>query len=330
MPWRPMFWYNRENRPRRRKGFVAVEIRKIYLAGLGAIGGSYAARLMETDPDSIRIIVDRERRSRYERLGIAINGKAYPFRYVTPEESAEPADLILIAVKQYDLGECLAEIRPFVGEGTIILSLLNGITSEEIIGRSFGADRLLYSFVVGTDATREGNATTYSRLGTIVFGERFNQAPSAKVAAVKDLFDRTGIPYRIPEDMLRELWWKFMMNVGINQVSAVLRAPYGVFLRVPEARELMEAASGEVLALAERLGIDLRREDIQDYLRILTTLSPEGKTSMLQDVEAGRRTEVDIFAGTVAELGRKHGVATPVNDCLLRMLHAIEATYPRA
>lgn len=115
-----------------------------------------------------------------------------------------------------------------------------------------------------------------------------------------------------------------MMNVGINQVSAVLKADYGVFRDIIEARELMEMASLEVVAVAEKAGIDLTREDIAKYIAIANTLSPGGKTSMLQDIEGKRKTEVDIFSGTVIDLGKKYGVNTPVNSMLYKMIKTLE------
>ena len=133
-----------------------------------------------------------------------------------------------------------------------------------------------------------------------------------KVEAVKELLEKSNIPFNIPKDMLREFWWKFMVNVGINQISAVLKAPYGVFQRVKEAEELMITASNEVVQLSRKAGINLKDDDINEFIKVLSKLAPEGKTSMLQDVEAKRKTEVDIFAGTVIELGKKYGVATPV------------------
>ena len=115
-----------------------------------------------------------------------------------------------------------------------------------------------------------------------------------------------------------------MLNVGVNQVSAVLRAPYGELIREDHARELMFEASREVVKIARKARIQLSEEDIQKYAAIIASLSPEGKPSMLQDVEAGRKTEVEIFSGTVIELGQKYGVPTPVNDMLFRLLKAIE------
>ncbi|NLY90893.1 MAG: ketopantoate reductase family protein [Firmicutes bacterium] len=304
-------------------------IRRVYLIGLGAIGSAYAAKMAEVEPGLVKVIVDAKRRAAYQQQAVMVNGVPYRFPLVTPEEAVEKADLILIAVKGYHLAEAALAIKPFVGEGTIILSLLNGITSEEELGRLYGPEKLLYSFVVATDATREGRATRYSTLGRIVFGERENKVYSSKVQMVKELFDRTGVPYEIPGDMLRELWWKFLLNVGVNQVSAVLRAPYGAFHKVEEVRALTAMACREVVQIARRIGINLKEDDIAGCLRVIDGLAPEGKTSMLQDVEAGRKTEVESFAGAVVALGEKYGVPTPVNACLKLMITAIERTYPQ-
>ena len=111
-----------------------------------------------------------------------------------------------------------------------------------------------------------------------------------------------------------------MINVGINQVSAALRAPYGVFQIAGEARELMESAMREGVLLASRLHISLTEADVTEWYAVLRGLNPEGKTSMLQDVEAGRKTEVEMFAGKVIELGRRLCVATPVNERLFDMI----------
>ncbi|MCX7710151.1 MAG: ketopantoate reductase family protein [Clostridia bacterium] len=299
-------------------------IQSVYISGLGAIGSAYAAKLFEMNPACVKVIVDTERKKRYSKDGITVNDTAYAFDYIVPEDDVTPADLIIIAVKQHHLEESIKSVQKFIAEDTIILSLLNGISSEEILGKVFGTEKLLYSYVVGTDAVRETTNTHYSKIGQIVFGEPKNTCLSPKVAAVKELFEKAGIPYSIPEDMLRSQWWKFMLNVGINQVSAILRAPYAVFQHPGEALELMKLASREVVALSQKKGINLKEEDIEEYVRVIKTLSPGGKTSMLQDVEAGRKTEVEIFSGTVIELGQQYGVPTPVNDVLFKLIRSIE------
>ncbi len=300
------------------------KIETIAVAGLGAIGAAYASKLYDINPQSVKFIANQERAERYRRTGFTINGKPYDFNYVQPEEKGMPVDMIIVAVKFHDLPQVIEDIRNYVEKDTMILSLLNGISSEKILGSVYGMEKMLYGSCVGIDAVREGSVISYTNIGKINFGEKQNATLSSRVEAVKELFDQAGIPYHIPEDMLRTLWWKYALNVGVNQVSAVLKAPYGVFHEMEDARELMKMAMEEVFILSQKEGVNLKSEDMEEFFKILNTLAPEGKTSMLQDVEAGRKTEVEMLAGTVMNLGKKHGVKTPVNDMLFRMIRVLE------
>jgi 2-dehydropantoate 2-reductase len=212
-----------------------------------------------------------------------------------------------------------------VGERTTILSVMNGLDSEATLGAVYGMDRLLYAVSVGIDAVRQKNCVTYTQPGTLYFGEATNTPPGERVRRVGALLDRAGLAHQTPPDMMRMLWWKFMVNVGVNQASAVMRAPYGVFQRSPEAQALMEALMRETVDLAQAEGIDLTARDVQEWYPVMNGLSPTGKTSMLQDVEAGRKTEVEMFAGKVVELGAKHGIPTPVNQTVLQIIHVLES-----
>jgi len=300
------------------------KINSVYIVGLCAIGGMYASRLQEIQSATVKVIADRERIERYRNETVTVNGKPCFFDYIIPGDENPPADLIIIAVKSITLGQAIQDISGFVGKETIVMSLLNGISSEELIGQQVGMEHLLYAFGLGMDAMREGTAVNYTNMGRIVFGEKENRVLSERVLAVKDLFDQAQIPYRIPEDMLHAMWFKFMLNVGVNQASAILRAPYGVFRKNMEARDLMVAAAREVVQLSQKCGINLNDDHITEFLSIIDGLDPNGKTSMLQDIEAGRKTEVDIFAGTVMELGRKYKTTTPFNDVFYKIIRAME------
>jgi 2-dehydropantoate 2-reductase len=303
-------------------------LKNVYLSGLGAVGATYASLFYDKGKHSIKVIVDEERFSRYQRDCIHLNGKRYDFDYVLPQQASEPADLIIIAVKGGQLQESIDNIRPFVGRDTILMSLLNGISSEDVLEQAFGQEKILHAFCVATDAVREGTRIQFSKYGQIVFGDHYDRH-SEKVEAVKALFDSNNVPYRVPNDIRREQWWKFMMNVGINQLSAILRASYGVFTDIEEAQKLLFMACREVLPIASREGITLTEEDIAGFIPIFKQLAPDSKTSMLQDVEAGRKTEVESFALAVIALGKKHGIPTPVNDVLYYMIRTIEKTYPK-
>lgn len=300
------------------------KIETIALCGAGAVGSVYAEKLHDLQPSAFTVIAGGARRVLLEREGLTVNGRRFPVRCRAPGEAGLPADLLLVAVKRHQLAAAVADVSAAVGAETIVLPLLNGIGAEAALAAAFGGDKVLHGFVVGNDVVRDGTRTRYTRIGRLFLGAASNDRGDARVLAAQALLERAGIPNVVPEDIHREQWWKFVLNVGVNQVSAVLRAPYGAFAAVPEVRELTRLASLEAAGLAAREGVALGPDDVERIFPILATLAPDGKTSMLQDVEAGRKTEVEAFAGTVVELGRRHGVPTPVNTLLLRMIVALE------
>ena len=304
-------------------------IKKVSLIGLGAIGMSFGQKLQELDSEILTVIADQKRIETYSQQPFVVNGKPVQFHYVTPEKPVEPADLLLIAVKHHHLPEALDAIQHHVGKNTTILSLMNGITSEEIIGQRHGMEKMLYGVCIGIDAVRDGGQTTYQNMGNIYFGEQKNPTLSSRVNAVKALFDAAEIPYEIPEDMLKTMWWKYMANVGINQPSAILEASYGAFQDIPELNTMMEETMKEVIALANAMEVNLTLADIDKFHDIINSFAPEGKTSMLQDIEAGRKTEVDMLAGTMMELGEKHNVPTPYNRMMFHMIRTKEKMNKR-
>ncbi|MHC6180317.1 ketopantoate reductase family protein [Clostridium sp. JNZ X4-2] len=299
-------------------------IKNIAAIGMGAIGCAYDSKLYDLNPAGLKVIAGGERAERYKKNGFIINGKRYDFTYVDPEEKTEPADLIIVSVKSYQLCQAVEDMKNQVGKDTIIISLMNGITSEEIIGKKYGMDKMLYALCIAIDGNRKGNEISFSSYGNIVFGEKTNNIYSEKVQRIKELFDRADIAYSIPKDMMHSLWYKFMINVGINQASAVVRENYGVFQFVGAAKELMESAMWEVVRLSKKIGINLSGGDIEKWNKVLASMPPRSNTSMCQDIEYGRKTEVDIFAGTVCRLGEKYGVDTPVNRTLLNIIKAVE------
>lgn len=119
-------------------------VNKISIIGLGAVGCTYASRLHDMDANCVTIIADSDRIDRYKRNKYIINEKTYDFNYVSPDEKYEPADLVIVSVKFNNLKQAIKDIKNHVGENTIILSLLNGISSEEIIGKIYGMNNLLY------------------------------------------------------------------------------------------------------------------------------------------------------------------------------------------
>lgn len=297
---------------------------KVCVIGPGAMGSFYYWKFQQAGFDQTALLAGGERAKRLLDNGVRINGHTVPAQVVAPEDTGYQADLILVAVKYHHLDQVVADMENLTAENTLILSVMNGIDSEEILARTFGWDKVLYAIALGIDAQREPDQVRVTNEGTIYFGEQRNEQFTPRVKRVEELFTAAGIAYKIPEDMIRVMWWKYMINVGVNQVSAVLRAPFGTFQKSEEAKDLMQEAMQEVIKVAAAKGIQLGAEDIQSWLQVMDTLDPEGRTSMCQDVMAGRKTEVEMFAGTLLTMGRNLSIPTPLNRYLFRFLRAIE------
>jgi 2-dehydropantoate 2-reductase len=309
------------------------KINSVLLAGAGAVGLTVASAIYNYAPECLEILAGGERLERYRRDGLFINGSRIDFKFAEiPAPESQPVDLILIASKYHHLHQIIADIKPFVGSDTVIMSLLNGISSEEIVGEAYGTERLPLAMILGTDAQHSGSHTTFTQRGIIHFGDKDGNQ-TGRDLAIAEFFTRAGVPHQYHQnDMKKTLWYKFMINVGANQVSALLRLPYGPFkknspMSVPEAQKLLESAMREVIAISKAEDINLNDSDIENWDKTVATLSDTGYTSMCQDVLAGRKTEVELFALTVMEYGKKHRIATPINEALYRTIRVIEETY---
>ncbi len=303
-----------------------MEIKQVAIIGLGALGILFGTQIAKNIGDDLTVIADARRIDRYRINGVSCNGESCHFHYKTPEQ-AEVVDLVIFAVKINGLNDAIAAVRPCVGPDTLMLSLLNGITSETIIAKAFGEAHLIWACAQGMDTQKAGNALSYTNAGIICFGNRADDLPSEKVQRVRRFFDRVGIAYQIDNRMDRKIWAKFMLNVGVNQVVSVCGENFGSVRKPGMARDLMIAAMAEVIPVARKEGVDLNEADITYWLGVVDSLSDAGKPSMRQDVEACRPSEVALFSGTVVALGQKHGIKTPVNTMLYEKIMAIEKDY---
>lgn len=293
----------------------------ILLIGLGAIGTLYAAALHTAPGIRFRVLVDKKRLAHYKENGVFLNGEPLAFDWITPDEAdGEKADLILIATKSNGFCSALEMLTPFVGEDTLVLPLLNGITAPKVLQKRFGRKEALYGFFLGHASIRQGTRVCHDGVGKLYFGNAENYHISPGVKRIGELFDRAGIAYEIPGDMKSALWKKYVLNVGVNQASALFRADYGTLQKNPDmldfARRLME----EAVSVAEKAGVNGTEEMLQSAMDVILSMPPEAKTSMLQDILSSRPTEVDLFAGTLCKLGERYSVEVPCNEEVLKKL----------
>lgn len=300
-------------------------MKKVALIGLGAMGVLYSDLLYRAFQDDFFVIADEKRIARYEAEGVYCNGTRCQFPYRSAAE-AELVDLLLVGVKFGGLQAAITEAAPFVQQGTVVISLLNGISSEKILQQAFPQAHVLYCIAQGMDAVKDGNQASYLHKGVLVLGEA-DGSHSEALQAVGKLLDKAEIPYMISDAVIRKLWSKLMLNTGINQVVMVQKGTYATVQQPGTARDMMIAAMREVMQVANAEGIDLNEEDVQGWLQIADGLNPDGMPSMRQDGLAKRYSEVELFSGTIIPLAQKHHLAVPTCTMLYQQIKEIEAEY---
>ncbi|MDD7408961.1 MAG: ketopantoate reductase family protein [Anaerovoracaceae bacterium] len=292
---------------------------KIGITGMGAIGLLFGSQLADKyGKENVIFIADKDRVERYKNEDIKVNGEKREFSFATPDDVPQ-VDLLIFAVKNYSLEDAIENARWAVSRDTIVVSFLNGVTSEEVIAKQLHPFHLLYSTVQGMDATKEGSSLSYTTTGSVTIGEKNNEKTEALEKAVKILED-AGIKVEVPDDIIHSMWSKWMLNCGVNQACAIAECGYGGVQKGGIARLAMLNAMNEARMVANLEGIDITEEEENKWVDLLETLDPEKEPSMRQDTKAGRPTEVECFAGLVKKLGARHKVGTPMNDNLYTTL----------
>ena len=302
------------------------KIRHTAIIGMGALGLLYGQQIQEVlGNEAVTFVMDEERYERHRDDVYEINDKVTNFN-VTCASVMKPVDLVIVATKSTGLESALDVMAPVVGKDTIIISVLNGISSEGIIAERFGAKRVLGCVAIGMDAMREGSKLQYCSKGRLQIGTLVNDQEEM-LDRVVSFFEEIGQTYEVKEDIMQAMWSKFLLNVGVNQTCMVYETTYAGVLQEGEAREQMLGAMQEVLKVGQAEGIDISEADLQRALMITGGLKPDGYPSMRQDAIAHRASEVELFAGTIVRLAKKHEIAVPVNSYYYEKIKGMEETY---
>lgn len=296
----------------------------ITIIGMGALGILFGDILTASlGRDAVTFLADEQRIQKYRQDGVFCNGRACDFQM---SNQASCADLLIFAIKGNGLYDAMESSKSAVGENTIILSLLNGISSEEILARYFPKGHIVHCIAQGMDAVKLGNKLTYSHKGELRIGTP-DPALSPFVERATEILKCGGVPYVVEEDILHRLWSKWMLNMGVNQIVMVNEGTYGTVQCPGEPRDTMIAAMREVVKLSEYAKTGVTEDDLTFYVNLLDTLDPNGMPSMRQDGIAHRYSEVELFAGTVIKKAEQYGVSVPVNQMLYRRVKEMEAAY---
>lgn len=321
-----------------------MKITSVSLFGAGAVGSYFVWGFSHKPEIDFCVIASGERKSRLEKDGLIINGEHYFPTVRTPKE-AKGADLMIVSTKYDGLLAGLDEIEAATGEQTVIMSVMNGVDSEELIGERVGMEHMLFS-LIKIASRRNGGTVTFDpeKVWGIVYGEAsyrrtdaVNNAfdtesssdsmaqqmyPSERMQAVAEAFDGTGMHAYMSDHILKEIWEKFAFNVSFNLPQAILNCGIGAYNDSVHADWLRMRLRGEVATIAAAKGIDIM--ELSDLERTKHPSPPAARYSTLQDLDENRHTEIDMFAGAVVRMGDELAIPTPYNAFAYHAIKALE------
>jgi 2-dehydropantoate 2-reductase len=288
---------------------------RILVLGAGAVGGYFGGRLAEAGRD-VTFLVRAPRAASLAETGLRVDSALgdfqVPVNVATADRVGGPYDLVLLTAKHYDLDTAIDTIRPGVGPGTAVLPLLNGLVHLDRLEAAFGADRVLGGVAyVGAVLLPDGSIRHVNRMSGIAFGER-GGGISERAKAIEQQFANTPVAAPANDNILQEMWEKFVMMGAMAGMNCLMRGNVGEIVATEEGEALMVEALAECRGVAEAAGFAPRTQARERVQALLTEHGSVNSASMRQDLEAGRRTEAAAIVGDMLRRACRFGVSTPL------------------
>jgi 2-dehydropantoate 2-reductase len=284
------------------------------IVGAGGVGGYFGARLARAGVP-VTLLARGSHRDAIQRDGLQIRSTVegeYTVKVEVVErlDGRPPADVVLLSVKSFDTEAALTMVEPALGPDTTVLSLQNGVVNLELVQARVGAARTLggaaYVF-----AERVAPGVIAHRFGgRIAFGE-LDGRTTPRAERVRDAFTTAGVPVELSPDIRRVVWEKYLLICAQAGVTAVTGCPSGVLRTIPETWRLYRLLLEELAALAAAAGVELGADVVDRVLGAAAALGPQTRSSLADDLAAGRRLELEGLHGYAVRLGQRLGVATP-------------------
>ncbi len=309
---------------------------KVAILGTGALGGVIAGCLADTEAELV--CVSRGRTAEILQSGLTIftpEGSVEMIpgdRYSVIDSESGPlnenmcnsCDVVIIAGKADSTSALSSIAEDIVADGGFVVSIQNGLGNAGII-----ASRVGWRRVVGGSTThsawRDGEGGVHwTGRGSFLIGSMDRSDPKPIESEFVSLLQEAGLNPVWSSEINKEIWRKLMVNVAINPICAIAGIRNGGLLEIPELWAQSLEAMREAESVARASGVELGAIDIEDYLKKVVTSTAENRVSMLQDLMAGRRTEIDVICGAVISKGEECGVPTPRNEILLALVKGIE------
>jgi 2-dehydropantoate 2-reductase len=298
---------------------------KIAIIGAGGVGGYFGGKLADGGAD-VTFIVRGATLEAMRTNGLRVDSIKGDFIIEHPNATDDPTsvgnvDAIFVTVKAWQIADAATQIKPLLGDDTMVIPLENGIDAPEQLAAILGSRHVLgglcgiVSFIAAPGHIRHAGADPF-----IMFGELDNE-PTPRVEALRDECLRAGVQADIPSNIHHALWSKFVFIAPMSGIGAATRVPIGVWRAMPEPRAIAIQAMREIVDVARARGVDLGGDAAIDRtLARFDALPPESTSSLQRDIIDGKPSELDAQLGAIVRLGRETNIPTPVCESLLALL----------
>ncbi|MBS2771698.1 ketopantoate reductase family protein [Anoxybacillus rupiensis] len=300
---------------------------RILVVGAGAVGGYFGGRLLEKGVD-VTFLVREKRKQQLEKRGLVIrsvhgDAQLTPKLLVAGEEAA-PFDVVIFSNKAYHLPEAIRDVKPYVGEGTLILPLLNGIAHMDLLWQEFGKENVLGGLCfIETTLAEDGTIIQSSPTHTVKFGEWSGEI-TQRVKRLDDLFSSCNARFELSEQIVTDMWHKYLFIAAMSGVTTLFRVPMGLVCSGEYGQEILLALLKEIGAIMRAHGAPIEDGIEEKQWAQMNSMPPQMKSSMQRDMEKGQMVEVDHLQGYLLQLAKQHQITTPLLKAVYHHLKLYE------
>ncbi|HQV63762.1 MAG TPA: 2-dehydropantoate 2-reductase [Anaerolineales bacterium] len=302
---------------------------KFAIFGTGGVGGYFGGRLAQAGED-VTFIARGHHLSVIQQAGLSVDSirgdfEVNPVKATDLTQSVGAADVVILAIKGWQLDEAILQMKPLIGDATVIVPLLNGIEHMEALVNAFGSEHVLGGVCrISAFIADAGHIKHVGIDPFIAFGE-LNREMSERVSKLYDVFKNiSGVTVEASGNIELAMWEKYLLIAAFSGVGAVTRSPVGMFRSIPETRAMFRRALEEVVLVANSRGVGLTEKSVQAVMDRIDQTQPDTMASMQKDVLAGRPSELESQTGALVRMARAATVSVPTHEFIYASLLPME------
>jgi 2-dehydropantoate 2-reductase len=300
---------------------------RVGVVGAGAMGSMFGAQFAEAGHDVTLVDVAEAHVDAINEAGLTVVRDGAE-RVVRPRAVVDPhgvpeVDVLVAFVKSYHTDAALERAAPLVGEGTIALSLQNGWGNGEPLAAALGEDRIVLGVTYVSAALLGPGRVAHTAMGSTVVGP-YAASGAAAARLAGELLEGSGFPCEVDDRIATQIWRKLVVNASANPTGALTGLASEGLTGSDRMHALIDAIAGEVVLVARAEGHDVELEESIDKVHAVLRNAGTTKSSMLQDFEAGRRSEIDVITGAVLRAAERHYIDTPLNAAMYALVCGVE------